>query len=310
MKAQRKPPTSVDELRSRVRSLHGDPLPKTIVAEGMAKLERGLAERFAMQHAHAIQTTEEYAKILAPMAQLLGNDKEAAEAIRKLQQMRKHRKRPKPVVPTFPAVQSQIKGGSIFTGAAPPYDYDWFTGSGSSSVGTTSGGGFADKRDGSFSSEAQSHSGGGAWGAAGVGVYFRPLPATTLVRIGTYARCNYHWMDDSYGFSAHNDGSVGAYVQGWDLDGHNYRVELDQRPALWSNGTAGWEPTRSDLVEGANVPINEVYFPASSKRQYVVWILVSSSCDGTADRGGIITLGSQADNWISCNTPLILFEQF
>ena len=188
--------------------------------------------------------------------------------------------------------------------AVPPYAVDWSDGSGSTSNSTTSGGGFGEKRSGTFGASTIVFSGGSAWGGGGVAGSIRPLAQNEVMRFSAYVRYEYDWRDSSsWGDTAHNDASLGVFVTSFQLDGTGGRVELDHRTQMWSDGTGWWED-HSDAGDGLvwPAPQIEAFLPVTSSRIFLFWIWALNS--GDADTN------STSQGNLDGNVPFMVFEQF
>ncbi len=294
---------SSPDIRNRIRALLGDPLPEEVVAEGMKEFGRRLVARHEARRAHHAQEAAARSKIRGAMVRLIAEDKEARDGLQTLKEIREHRKAPKQTVPTHPKVEPQIRPGSLVTVVAPPYDYQWIDYSKYDYDDNSSGSGFASAQDGHFGTSATSN-GKGAWGSAALGIYLGPLPDTRSITFSGYVKYSYYWLDDSYGETAHNDGNLGVIVTSWDASGQDPRTDYDQRPALWSDGTAYWDPPHTDDEPGL-VIAPAFSFNVEGGRQYALWIMANSSCDAS---GGTVD-GSHSENWVAGIVPFMVVQQ-
>ena len=86
--------------------------------------------------------------------------------------------------------------------------------------------GEADASIGQFIPECQvGDNGGSEWGGAGVALWFQPVADPTVVRFGPWVQCVGTWDDRSWGWAtAHTNGSIGIFVESWDLNGFKQEV--------------------------------------------------------------------------------------
>jgi hypothetical protein len=299
-----------NDIRSRISALHGEEFASPDLPPGLQELEREIRNDFKIRHADNERVTSAHARIAASFARVLAEDEEALEGMKYLEQIRAARKSPELKLPRYVRAHPQIKSGSIFSVLPPPYSSSWNAGDGNTEAtnGGTFGAGEGQPNTGDFGTSAVS-GGGTAWGGGGVGTFFSPLPGTSWVEFAPLIQYSYAWLNDSYGFSAHNDGYLGLAAESWDLSFHDYFRFPNQVSQLWSIGTAGWEPTRSQESEGLTSS-SGMTFNATSDRYYRLWAYAISSCDATAERGGLITIGSQANNQIICRVPFITINQW
>jgi hypothetical protein len=145
------------------------------------------------------------------------------------------------------------------------------------------------------------------WGGGGVAVWFKPIAENTFVRFATYAPGQGDWDDNSWGYTAHNDGLIGVLIYSWSPAGTDPRVEVDRRIPLWGDGTGWWE-------EHSDQPSfyfpNDTYFNATSSRWYQVWMWAQASCDAAGPGEGIVHFGSSAKNDLVVDSGFCVFEQW
>jgi hypothetical protein len=283
----------------------GRPLSKKVALKGMADVEKSLTNRFRNRASFRAESAELYKRIQAPIYELVGKDKRVVAGLRDFNKMNS-RVRSRTIYPPpshLPKIAPRITSGSILSIFSKPYDYQWVwtgrTGSGSATAG-------AIQANGTFRVDAAGNRGGSASASAGVGKYFRPISDNAFVRFSPYVEYNYFWYDNSTYVTAHNDGYVGVFVQSFDLNGGNPRTEVDIRPSLWSDGTS-WFQVHYDEQSGIVWAYSDtVYFPATSARQYIVWVWCNVSCDDdTNDLGSSFAMAQ-----FGINVGFMFFEQW
>jgi len=295
-----------DDFKQRFAAFHGGkPLAQKLALKGMSEVEYSLTERFNERIARQAEAAEDFRKIQAPISDLIAKDKRVAEGLRGFHKMtaRLGKRRIAPPPSRSPKIEPRIIPGSIITVNSTPYDYQWTAGgqSGRGFAGENSG-----KTDGTALVYATGNSGGSASASAGIGKYFRPISENALVRFTPLVEYNYFWYDNSTYVTAHNDGFVGVFIQSFDLRGGDPRTEVDIRPLLWSDGTS-WFQVHHDEQTGTVWPYAEtVYFPATSNRQYIVWVWCNVSCD---DRDNDLGTSYAVAN-LGMRVVFMVFEQY
>lgn len=145
----------------------------------------------------------------------------------------------------------------------------------------------------------------GGWmrDAAGVGTWFKPKSTSTYVRVAPFAPYEYRWKDDSSLQVAHNSGDIGVFIQRY-LGPGRFETVLDNREALWRDGT-GWYETHEDDQSSYFGDSN--YFWASSNDWYLVWVW----CNSAIDFATKTTFGSsRAFNTLAAGLRWLVFEQW
>ena len=247
-------------------------------------------------------TVSKYSKlVLAPLTQIISADSAAIKAAYALRQLGPPA-RPRRVKAHRPNVASQVRAGSILTFRGTPYDDEWTAASQQQGL---FGSAKANKATGIFEikTRVDDSQSGTSWAAAGVAVWFRPIAENTWVRFAADAPGSGEWDDNSWGFAAHNDAFMGVLIESWDLRAGNYRLDVDRRVPLWSDGT-GWFEEHSDSPSPW-FP-SDTYFSATSTRWYRVWIWAQASCDAE----GAGAFGSSANATLSFQSWFTVFEQW
>jgi hypothetical protein len=140
------------------------------------------------------------------------------------------------------------------------------------------------------------------WAGSGVAVWFMPVADNTWVRVAADSPGYSNWNDNSWGYTAHNHAILGVLVESWDFNGGSYRVDVDRRIQLWSDGTGWWE-------EHSDSPVtwwpNDTYFQAYI-RWYKIWTWIEAWCD--AEGRGVF--GSSAKAEMDFRNYFFIFEQW
>jgi len=295
-----------NDFEQRLVAFHGGkPLSEKVVLEGVTDLEYSLTKRFNDRVTHQTEAADDLKKMQAPIYDLIANNKLVAEGLQGFQKMNARLGERRITPPPSPAskIAPRIMPGSILSVLSTPYDYQWTSGAQRRS-------GFAgenaQKTEGTALVYATGNSDGSASASAGIGKYFRPISENAFVRFTPLVKYNYFWYDRSTYLTAHNDGYVGVFIQSFDLNGGDRRTEVDIRPPLWSDGTS-WFQDHRDEQDGTIWPPSEtVYFPATSNRQYIVWVWCNVSCDDNTNNLG----SSYAVANLGMRVNLMFFEQY
>jgi len=293
---------NVDPLR-RTLGLRGTP-PQAAAHRGIAALNQRVIDQMQRRAAERARIDRERRKMVAPLMELMRQDKRAMQAAQNRRRLTVRTAKPKISYPrVLQRIETHVRTGSFLTLIAPPYDLAW--GANSSSDQTTWGTWVAEKAppDPRINSTTNIGNGGSAWSSAGVGMWFIPAAFSAWVRIGIYAPYDYNWRDDSTWATAHTDGFIAVYVQSFDLNGGDPRDEVDRRISLWSDGSADLD---DHADSGSGYYPSDTYFMATNARQYAVWAWCNTSADGSS--GTVIY--SYAFGTLSVPVPFMVFEQW
>ena len=96
--------------------------------------------------------------------------------------------------------------------------------------------------------------------------------------------------------------SLAIRVVSFNLQGSDMRIEQDPRYQLWNDGT-GWWDTHSDTNQDwPYFPSQQVYFQATSSRQYIIWVWGYTHADDHGD--DFAGSGSWSYGWVE---PIVVF---
>jgi hypothetical protein len=281
-------------------ALRNKPMPLEAELKAGAKLRR---KQWALVSRHSEPMLKAFHNVIAA-------DKRALKAAQALKNLKPARRQKSPRRPAAPKIGPLIRAGSILTFVPPPWSESWTAGSGQSGDNTTFGMGEADANSGEFIPECQvGNSGGSEWGGAGVAVWFQPVTDNTWVRFAPYSPSIGTWDDRSWGWAtAHTNGFIAVLVESWDLNGANWRIDVDRRISQWGDGIGSWSDEHGYYQQN---PINfpaDTFFSADASRWYRVWTWAGVSCDGSG--GGGDFWGSTAYANLACYLDFCWFEQF
>jgi hypothetical protein len=293
-----------DDLRSRIAAIDGTPLASKLALRGMDSIKRELSQRVTRAKAQQIDSAKQTKRIFAPFLKTITQDKSAKDAMLEIQRLAhaEIQRAVKPArAPKFAPVKPQIKSGSIIRIYVPPYNYGYqeTNGFGATADAWTNVGEFLAWSN-PYSASVGPYSDSAA---AGVGIYFRPVAEDSFVRFSPLIKYTYSWRDRSQGgFTAHTSGSLAIRVVSFDLRGGDMRIEQDPRYPIWNDGT-GWWDTHSDTNQDwPYFPNQQVYFQATSSRQYIMWVWGYTYADDHGD--DFAGSGSWSYGWVE---PIVVF---
>lgn len=269
----------LQDIRQRILAINGKPFPHHIALKGMESIKKELKEKVDFRHIQNVEKLKHYTHIFKPLVNLIHEDHEALKSAKELKKI--SQKKTELILPTYHDVKPQIKSGSFLIISAPPYDFDWTFDS--LTHDNTGGQAESSKADGHFTADYSVFSGGSALGAAGVGIFFRPIAESTWVRFSPFIKYSFACYDwSNLGPTAHSDGYLAIRVISFDFDGSDVRIEQDPRFQLWTDGT-GWSEDHSNSDNDELFPVAQstIYFQASSDRLYNLWVWGYSDGDGS-----------------------------
>lgn len=299
-----------NDIRSRLAALDGTPLARKIALQGMESVAKELSKQAIRAKTQQVESAKITKRIFAPVLKTIAGDESARGAMMDIQR-RAHieaRGLNKPArAPRFHEMSPQIRSGSILRIYVPPYNYPytWTSSFGASAAAWTNVGEFLAWSK-PYSASVGPYSGSAA---AGVGIYFQPVSRNSYVRFSPAIRYTYSWRDRSQGgFTAHSSGSLAIRVLSYDLNGGGMRIEQDPRYPIWNDGT-GWWDTHSDTNQDWGFfPTQQVYFQATSDRQYVIWVWGYTSADDHGDDA--FGSGSWSYGWVEPVVVLAVTEEW
>jgi len=275
--------------------LLGKAAPAAHARRGMRLAEQELQRRFKQRR----DSVNGSAKALTPLAEAFGqqNQEQLQKALRSLKELDRRSGRRGVVVPKPMSEEARVFAGSIGIARVPAYDYQWTwsakdNNSATASVAANAGGGQQ-----SFSLWNNS-AGAHAWGAAAVGVYFRPWTANGIVNLWANPAINYNWWTYCALASAHSDGWLGLYVGQYTLAGNLDRVPVDQQISLWSDDS-WWAGAGGHTSSNSGYPLS-AWFTVDSDHWYAMWVWIGGSIYGS---GWGAFSGSGAGAQLSASTP-------
>ncbi len=299
-----------DDVRSRIAALDGTPLAKRVAVRGMVGVTEELSTRVKQARARQVESAKHTKRILAPLLKAIARDERAKGAMKDLQGLAHaevQRARKPARAPAFPAARPQLRSGSILRVYTPPYDYDYQETSGFGATAT------AWRNVGEFLAWSNPYSATvgpySVGAAAGVGIYFRPVSRDAFVRFSPAIRYTYSWRDRSQGgFTAHTGGYLAIRVISYDSNGRDMRIEQDPRYQLWSDGTGWWETHGDTNQDWPFFPSQQVYFQATSDRQYVLWVWGYTTADEHGD--DFAGSGSWSHGWVEPIVVLAVTQEY
>jgi hypothetical protein len=303
------------DIRKVFAAVDGKSFSQAIALRGMADIRSELSKRSRSARIRQIQTAKSYKKIFAPFREAIGQDRKAMQGLKELQRQAKidDRRFPRPGrLPKSPAVEPQIRSGSLMRVFGPPYDFAWTDKSSPILIARGGPPVRARKDVGEFLaySDPYGNSVGSfsEWTAAGVGMFFRPISTNEWVRFSPLIKYSYAWRDRSQGgFTAHSSGYLGIRVVSTDLRGGDMTIETDPRYEIWNDGTGWWE-THSDSVDWSFFQNQQIFFHATSDRNYFLWIWGYTHADDDGDEG--FGTGSWARGWLDSVVPFAVTEEY
>ena len=296
---------SVDDVRTRLMQIHGGPPPGPQLARASLQLlERKLRQKVEVDLAFRANVAKIFASGQVSLMRQLAGDRHFVHAERRLNALVGREKKRRRSVTPGPRVEPQLGSGSLLTIVAPPYDYEYrWESTTNNNVGVSFA--QADRKTGDFGVTSDAHAGT----AAGVGVFFRPVPRTR-VRFSPLIKYTSYWMTRAQARPAYTQGVVGVYISSIDVAGGDFREEIDTRLVLWE--VYGTRPNA--LLTGGErdlilAPSFQVYFPATNDRQYFVWVWGYTVTDGLPWSNKIGAPQADAAGQLFVNVPFMVFEQ-
>jgi hypothetical protein len=234
----------------------------------------------------------------APLIALVEKDLDAKAVLeRRKQALKEYPHVRRPSVPAWG--HDEVVPGSLILFKAPAYDYELIDNHGGDSS--------VSKRDGDMDAQCTTFGSGGQTrsSATAIGIHFVPISRRLIVRFSAFVKYSYSWLLNSYGRQAIGKGVIGLQLHSWDLNGGDFRRELDLAHTLWQDRTTLFA-SDSDSGEDLLLPPNfSSYYFLSEVRQYAhwvyAWVLVY------ADEGGIF--GSHARAELVVTVPFVVIEQ-
>lgn len=192
---------------------------------------------------------------------------------------------------------------SIAATRTPPFDWPWTwnatSGAGAAAVA-------ADNNAGTMSSYEYHNNGGSGWGAAALGIYFRPpVQGIGLLNITANPAFSYLWWSYNVFDSSHSDGWLGLYVGAYNPDGTEYAVPVDQQIMLW-NESHDFLDSADGNGSNSGYPLNAWIF-VNQESFYEIWVWCGGSASGDGDH---TFWGSFAGSSLSLSVPFIHWEYF
>jgi hypothetical protein len=205
--------------------------------------------------------------------------------------------RPKLTPPRVSNENPHIYLGSLGAVVPPPFGYSWTWRTPAVSVGVS-----ADAVKGIIGVDCDS--GGGDYdgsGAAGVGIYFRPVIDRGILGVWSFPSFSSFWFDYAYFAAAESRAFLGLYVARYDLAGNFTGAVLDQRNTLWNDSShisdSGWH---SDSSRGYSMSGSCLVDRSS---QYIIWVW----CWGHAFADRILG-GAGAEAMLRVTVPAIAWQ--
>jgi hypothetical protein len=299
-----------DDIRSRIEAIDGTPLAHKIALRGMEAVNNELSKRASQAKVQQLQSAKQTKRVFAPFMKMIAQNERATGGMKEIQRLAhaELKRAAKPArAPKFPPVKPQIKSGSIIRIYVPPYNYDYQDSSG---FGATAN---SWKNVGEFLAWSKPYSASvgpySASAAAGVGIYFRPVAEDSFVRFSPLIKYTYSWRDRSQGgFTAHTSGYLAIRVVSVDLNGGDLRIEQDPRYQLWNDGTSWWETHSDTNLDWPFFENQQVYFQATSSRQYVIWVWGYTAADDHGD--DFAGSGSWSYGWVEPIVVLAVTQEY
>ena len=145
------------------------------------------------------------------MLAALSSDKQVLSAQKGVRELAGRLAKRKLKPPSSFKASSEIKGGSLISVLAPPYDTIWAQNLGDASSNQSS----EDDLGGTFGLDVTAD--GSAYAAAAIGAIYRPVSNSRVAHFRPFMRYSYHYVDSAWlASTAHNDGYLHARVVSMD----------------------------------------------------------------------------------------------
>jgi hypothetical protein len=285
--------------QQRLDGLYGrEPLSERAVLESMKDLERSLSEELGAAHTRAAQAAALRHRALAPLADLVKNDADAAKAAGELLSMGKRRE--KRVVPPHIATAGNLQVWPGGWGATVPrpfqYAWNWDATNGDGRAGAS-----PDRSSGDISAwaEAGDDSGGNGNARGALGIYFYPPTSGAWLQVWAAPAYSWFWTDSAVLDSSHTDGFVGIFAGSYDLSGAYTGAVADHRVQLWSDDAHFTSATASG--DNSAFPLSAA-FAVDREHQYILWVWCGAYATGD---GSHLFYGSDAYGEMMIAVPSI-----
>jgi hypothetical protein len=289
-----------------VRDLFGGrSIPAETALKSMKTLEKRLDAEFTARTKSRSQLAEQMSKYRAPLLEVVGRDRGAAEAVGGVRRLQKSARERKLRDPHRAKPRAGVYAGSIGATVVPPYDYQWTWNAVDGNPGENSES--ADRGSGDMALHIWTDDGNNSSSISGrtaVGTYFYPPARNGSLQVWSSPSYTDDWGTYCVLDSASADAWMGLYIESYDLAGAPTGPVVDQQPRLWSD-SSWWSGTGSE--EGSNSGFG-LYAPpiqVDQDHQYIIWIWMGG--DVSAQGWGTFS-GSGAGDDLSAHVPAITWE--
>jgi hypothetical protein len=263
-------------MEDRIRRFQkGSAVPKSALKKMTALWSRDVAKKFEERKAILEQDRKHRQKLTSKLFEALSNDKQVLEAQKGIRELTSRLARRKLKPPGSFKASSEIKGGSLLSVLAPPYDTIWAQNLGDASSNQSS----EDDLGGTFGLNVTAD--GSAYAAAGIGAFYRPVSNSPVGHFRPFMRYSFHYVDSAWlASTAHNDGYLHARVVSMDSKFNIVKWPPDDTSVqLWSDGVSVWDDTHDVEVDDEFPGILDVQFELAPNHIYLLWCWCECSLD-------------------------------
>ncbi len=282
-----------EKVRALERALGGIP-PQSAADRAIADLTRHVQVRHEQRQAHLKQVNPLLEQAQAPLLRQIRADERSCASLQQYRKYLKERKQQPHVKPPARArVESRIVAGSGFDVKGYPFDVPFQAAHGDYTTAE------ATVYNGEFQLQCAAN-GGSAASSAGLAAWFFLVEDDPQQRFATLVDYTYNWSDDSYGYTAHNDGAMNLWV--WGNSENAWVAQQGGFSPSWSDGT-GWFESHDSGGLTSGTSAMETFFPARANSWYLCFAWFGASCDDT-DPGDVF--GSDAGLYIAGFIPFMV----